>query len=175
MVVARRCVSRSLSRRRTRSATERRRSRPSPEALPPLDQLLAEIDDATGTDRDLDTDRHILRLRHQAGIQLLDEAAHHKTLRSQVPDFDALPNGGEPVEITPGEMTPELLRAAILTHGCLLVRGLIERNAALELSHRHRHRVRRRAPRLPPRSSGPRRATTSSSSRSRLSRSGGPG
>ena len=102
------------------------------EALPPLDQLLAEIDDATGTDRDLDTDRRILRLRHQAGIQLLDGAPQDPQFAS--PDFDALPNGGGPVEVSPGDMTPELLRAAILTHGCLLVRGLIERDAALELA-----------------------------------------
>ncbi len=102
------------------------------EELPPLDELLAEIADAAGADRDLDVDRRILRLRHQAGIQLLDGAPQDPQFAS--PDFDALPNGGGPVEVSPDELTPELLRAAILTHGCLLVRGLIERDTALELA-----------------------------------------
>jgi hypothetical protein len=38
------------------------------------------------------------------------------------------------MEISPGQLTPELLRAAILRDGCLLVRGLVEREQALHLS-----------------------------------------
>jgi hypothetical protein len=102
--------------------------------LPPLEELLAEIDSArsNGSDRDLGTDRRILKLRHLAGAQLLAGAPSNPEFAT--PDFDALPEGPGPVEIGPRELSPELLRAAILTHGCLLVRGLVERDAALELA-----------------------------------------
>jgi hypothetical protein len=105
------------------------------QGLPPLEELLAEIDSATGangSDRGLETDRRILELRHLAGVQLIAEAPRNPEFAT--PDFDALPDGPGPVEISPQELTPELLRAAILTHGCLLVRGLVERDAALELA-----------------------------------------
>ncbi len=105
------------------------------EELPPLEQLLAEIESATpanGSRRDPEADRRILRLRHLAGIRLLAEAPQDP--RFADPDFDALPDRPGPAEIGPSELTPELLRAAILTHGCLLVRGLVERDVALELA-----------------------------------------
>jgi hypothetical protein len=103
--------------------------------LPPLEELLAEIDGASRgepSDRSLETDRRILRLRHLAGIRMLDGAPPDPQFAT--PDSDSLPDGGGPVEVSPGELTPELLRAAILRHGCLLVRGLVDRDAALELA-----------------------------------------
>src|SRR5262249_51538910 len=73
-----------------------------------------------------------VRLRHLAGIQLLDRAPAEPEFAT--PDPDVLPDGRGPVEIGPEELTPELLRAAILRDGCLLVRGLVERNEALRLA-----------------------------------------
>ena len=105
------------------------------ERLPPAEQLLTEVESAGpahGSDRDLDTDRRILEVRHLAGVRLLAEAPAEP--RFATPDFDALPDRPGPVEVGPEELTPELLRAAILTHGCLLVRGLVDRTTALELA-----------------------------------------
>jgi len=82
--------------------------------------------------RDPDLDRRILRQRHLAGIRLLQEApggAEYAT-----PSFEALPEGSNPPEVSADALTPELLRGAILRHGCLLVRGLIDRDAALGLA-----------------------------------------
>ena len=75
------------------------------------------------------TEQRLLDLRHQLGIRRLganDQARHPE------PDVAALPSleAGLP-EISAGDVTPELLRAGILRDGCLLVRGLISRDAAL--------------------------------------------
>ena len=102
------------------------------EGLPPLEELQGEIDRATRSNGSGDADGEILKLRHLAGAQLLAGASSGPQFAT--PDFDALPDGPGPVEISPEELKPELLRAAILTHGCLLVRGLVERDVAVELA-----------------------------------------
>ena len=103
------------------------------EGLPPLEELLEKIDDATRAgNRRVEAHRDLVRLRHLAGIQLLDRAPADPQFAA--PDVEALPNGRGPVEIGPEELTPELLRAAILRDGCLLVRGLVERDEALRLA-----------------------------------------
>lgn len=74
----------------------------------------------------------MLRLRHLAGIQLLDRAPTDPDFA--VPSFDSLPQGSGPPEVGPGDLTPELLRAGILRDGCLLVRGLVDAGEALRLA-----------------------------------------
>ncbi len=83
--------------------------------------------------RDPERERRILWLRHLAGIRLLD--ATRGTPSHPEPDLAALPPfaGGLP-EIPAADLTPELLRAGILRDGCLLVRGLVDRTAALEMA-----------------------------------------
>ena len=49
-------------------------------------------------------------------------------------DPDQLPSGPGLPEFSPDDLTPELLRAAILRDGCLLVRGLVDRDDALSLA-----------------------------------------
>jgi hypothetical protein len=105
------------------------------EELPPLEELTEEIEGGVGAGRehrDLEADRRLLRLRHLAGIRLLDGAPEAPRFAS--PDTGALPDQPRPVEIGPEELTPELLRAAILRDGCLLVRGLVERDEALRIA-----------------------------------------
>jgi hypothetical protein len=105
------------------------------ERLPTLEELLEDLERTTRAnqeERDLENDRRIIRLRHLAGIRLLDRAPAAADFAA--PDADRLPNGAGPVEIGPAELTPELLRAAILRDGCLLVRGLVERDEALRLA-----------------------------------------
>ena len=86
------------------------------------------------SDRAPELDRRLLRLRHLAGVRLLDQAAPDPEYAE--PDYDALPNEPGVVEVAPGDLTPGLLRAAILRHGCLLVRGLVDRGEALALADR---------------------------------------
>jgi hypothetical protein len=98
------------------------------------DELFAEIDSLAASTRssgDLDPQRRLLRLRHLAGIGLLDAAdprAHPS------PDLEALPKVDGLPDIDPEHLTPQLLRAGILRDGCLLVRGLIDRDQAVEFA-----------------------------------------
>jgi hypothetical protein len=98
-------------------------------------ELFAQIEALTEknrTHRELNRDRRILRLRHQAGTKLLEEPA--EAPRHAEPAFDELPNGSALPELRPDELTPGLLRAGILTHGCVLVRGLVDPDTATRLA-----------------------------------------
>jgi hypothetical protein len=78
------------------------------------------------------TDRRLLALRHLAGIRMLDAGNDHPTYpkpdSARLPDADGLP------DIAAADLTPELLRAGILRDGCLLVRGLVDREQALSFA-----------------------------------------
>jgi hypothetical protein len=98
-----------------------------------LDRQLAEIERLTAENRaqpDRATERRLLRLRHVAGIRLLEAAGGGDYPQ---PDTAALPVGTLP-DIVPTDLTPGLLRAGILRDGCLLVRGLVDRADALDLA-----------------------------------------
>jgi phytanoyl-CoA dioxygenase PhyH len=94
-------------------------------------ELREEIDRLTAANRahpDRETERRLLRLRHLAGLRALDAADARPGFAP--PDADALPAGELP-ELTRDALTPGLLRAGILRDGCLLVRGLVDREPAL--------------------------------------------
>jgi hypothetical protein len=110
------------------------------------EELVAEIErlsELNRARRDQGTERLLLHLRNLAGIRHI-ESAGDDSGRPE-PDFAAIAQRlerdlaatadrrGLP-EIAPGELTPELLRAGILRHGCLLVRGLIPRAAAVRFA-----------------------------------------
>jgi hypothetical protein len=80
--------------------------------------------------RDPHNERRLLKLRHRAGIALQHQAGAVPEFPE--PDFDALP-GGDLAEVSADELTPELLRAAILRNGALLIRGLIDPDQAAAL------------------------------------------
>jgi hypothetical protein len=97
------------------------------------DELLARIRRLTAERRgshDPEVDRELLALRHRAGLALLER---HVDAKYPAPDFDALETGTGVPEVGPTELSPELVRAAILRHGCLLVRGLIDTEEAEHL------------------------------------------
>jgi Phytanoyl-CoA dioxygenase (PhyH) len=99
------------------------------------DELFAEIGRLTEENRkspDRERERKLLRLRHLAGIRLL--ATNGSRPEHPSPDFDNLPQAETLPEFTRDELTPELLRAGILRDGCVLVRGLVDRETALRFA-----------------------------------------
>ncbi len=106
-------------------------------AAPTLDELLSEIDELIAAEHagaDIQRERRILELRNLAGVTRLLDA--HDLPAHPEPEFDRLPEGHPLPEIAAGEVTPGLLRAGILRDGCLLVRGLLDRDAALAFAAR---------------------------------------
>lgn len=95
------------------------------------EQLLAEIERLSALNRarrDRDTERLLLHLRNLAGIGCL-ESANVGVARPD-PDFARIGQADGLPEFSRDELTPELLRAGILRHGCLLVRELVPRSDA---------------------------------------------
>jgi hypothetical protein len=110
---------------------------PAEEFAGSTDDLYAEIDRLTEANRanpDRAVERRLLRLRHVAGLRLLDAADGSPEFPA--PDVQGLPEADELPEIAGADVTPELVRAGILRDGCLLVRGLVERDAALAFAQR---------------------------------------
>jgi len=100
-------------------------------------ELHEEIDRLTEANRakpDGRTARRLARLRHLAGMRAVDESGGAGAFPE--PDAGALPAADGLPEFAPGDLTPELLRAAILRDGCLFVRGLLDREAALTFADR---------------------------------------
>jgi hypothetical protein len=95
-----------------------------------VDEAIGLLTDRNKAERGLELEREIRRLRHLAGIQLLSDSP-------KSPEY-AEPGGEVPEpgaqsripEVSPDQLTPALLRASILQYGCLLVRGLMDRDAA---------------------------------------------
>jgi hypothetical protein len=95
------------------------------------DELLARIRRLAAERRgrnDPEVDRELLALRHRAGLALMERPAAGAEF--PVPDSEALKGGVGVPEVSRAELSPELLRAAILRHGCLLIRGLIDADEA---------------------------------------------
>jgi hypothetical protein len=83
-------------------------------------------------ERDPETERRLLELRYEAGLELCEEN-NGRRFEDPVPDYEALGNVALLPEISPDQLTAELVRAAILRHGALLVRGLVGPDAAAHL------------------------------------------
>jgi hypothetical protein len=97
--------------------------------------LLEEIDELSRVnraERDPAVERRILRLRHRAGAQLVADPG---PAPDQIdPDYELLTNGSPLPEVTADELSAELVRAAILRHGSICVRGLIDRDEAARMA-----------------------------------------
>jgi hypothetical protein len=97
------------------------------------EELWAEVERLTAANRarrDRATERRLLRLRHLAGVRLLEAGPRDP----RFPAPGALPGAERLPEIPAASVTPELLRGGILRDGCLLVRGLVARDDALALA-----------------------------------------
>jgi hypothetical protein len=100
------------------------------------DELFEEIESLTRFNRESpgpEAEQRLVELRHAAGIRLMDAAASGASYPE--PAFDRLPDrNGQLPGIQPAELSPEVIRAGILRDGCLLVRGLVDRDAALAVA-----------------------------------------
>lgn len=83
---------------------------------------------------DAELERRILSLRHQLGM--IQVSAETGTGERADPAFDQLPAGDGIPAIAAAELTPGLVSAALLRHGSLLVRGLIEPEEAARFAAR---------------------------------------
>lgn len=95
-------------------------------------ELASEIEtlaQANTASPDRETERRLLALRHIAGIRALK--SNGRSPEFPTPDFARLPAEGELPEFPAAEVTPGLVRAAILRDGFILVRGLVDRDDAL--------------------------------------------
>src|SRR5215204_370008 len=98
---------------------------------PDAGTLFAEIEQLSVRNRagrDPATERRIRELRHEAGAKLAGAGAGDADFAE--PDYDALPDGNGIPEVSAEQLTPALLRAAMLRHGSLLVRGIMEHERA---------------------------------------------
>jgi hypothetical protein len=105
------------------------------------EDLYAEIARLTAGEReapDLASERTLLRLRNEAGIRRVQATAGAVDFADSAGAALPAPTGVLP-EFSPAELTPQLLRAAILRDGCALVRGLIARDQAAELTREIDH------------------------------------
>ena len=120
----------AIKRRLGSGAAVRPRDRLEAEGFSGVDQALEAIR-ALSAAGDRASLRRARELRHLAGAQMLERSADG--LEPRFPDPGDRMIAGSPPEIGPAELTAGRVRAAILSGGCLLVRGAIERDAAVGL------------------------------------------
>ncbi len=109
-------------------------------------ELLAEIaqlTERTRAHRDPDAERRLLRLRHLAGVRLTDKVESQASYPT--PNFDRVPEGPQLPEFQPSDLSPSVLRAAILRYGCMLVRGLVDTDEATRFANKIDHAFKERA------------------------------
>jgi hypothetical protein len=95
------------------------------------EQLVAKIERLVELNRaapSIEQERLLLHLRNLLGIRLLERDAEDRGFPE--PDYASLPSGSLLPEIEPKDLNPNVLRAAILRSGCVLVRGMIDRRPA---------------------------------------------
>ena len=112
----------------------RRKERSDPETIEELHEEIERLTAANRRRRDRATERRLLRLRHLLGTRALD--APDSSAGYAQPDPGALPAADGLPEFAPADLTPGLVRAAILRDGFVLVRGLADREAALAFGRR---------------------------------------
>ena len=82
--------------------------------------------------QDPETARRILKLRHWLGARLA--GGSRRSAEYPEPDYSGLPEPGVVPETTLAEVSPEMVRAALLRNGCLLIRNVVPRETAEDLA-----------------------------------------
>jgi hypothetical protein len=101
----------------------------------PVEALVAEVDRLhrdSRDHRDPETLRRLVRLRHQAGARLVASDPPAPGYPSPSTDLPAAQPGQLP-DLRPADLTPEIVRGAILRDGCAVVRGLVDPERAVAL------------------------------------------
>lgn len=101
-------------------------------ALGPLLEEIERLTQVNIADPSPQAARRLVALRHLAGVRLVEAAPAHPEYAA--PAADQLPAADPLPEIAASDLTPGLIRAGVLRDGCLLVRGLVDREAALRLA-----------------------------------------
>ena len=92
------------------------------------------LTEANHTERDPQIERELRQIRHLGGIELLDNAPEGPVYPEPTATVPARGEQSRCPEIAPEELSPELVRSAFLEAGCLLVRGLMDEDKALQLA-----------------------------------------
>jgi len=103
-----------------------------PASLPELQQEIEELSAQNRERRDVNLDRRIRRLRHRAGIRMIQDPPPRPDHAEAA--TDGLSFGYGLPEVAPDALTAPLLRAGILEGGCLLVRRLVPDDQASRLA-----------------------------------------
>src|SRR5947209_13510677 len=96
-----------------------------------LEAEIAALSERIRSEAEPEHERMLLRLRNLLAILRLERPAPDRG--HPAPDYEGLPSGPL-IEIEPSRLTPGVLRAGILRHGCVLVRGLLDENRAGQLA-----------------------------------------
>ncbi|MFN8112847.1 MAG: hypothetical protein U0R51_06575 [Solirubrobacterales bacterium] len=99
-----------------------------------LDEAIARLSEANRRERNLEIEIEIRRLRNLRGMELLADPAVDPSYIEPGGEIPPLGDQTRIPELTPDELTPEVLRASILQSGCLLVRGLMSTESAERLA-----------------------------------------
>ena len=92
------------------------------------------LTEANRRERDIEIERELRTVRHLAGIELLSTAPESPSYPEPAASVPARGEQSRCPEVTPDELSPEILRAAFLEAGCLLVRDVMDDDKALQLA-----------------------------------------
>ncbi|MFA9400391.1 MAG: hypothetical protein ACERKT_04700 [Acidobacteriota bacterium] len=92
------------------------------------------LTEANRVERDPRIERELRQIRHLAGIQLLENAPGDPAYPEPAAEVPARGEQSNCPEVSPGELSPELVRAAFLEAGCLLVRDVMDDDKAQQLA-----------------------------------------
>jgi len=92
------------------------------------------LTEANRIERDPRIERELRTLRHRAGIELLENSPENPQYPEPATGSPARGEQSRCPEVTPDQLTPEIVRAAFLEAGCLLVRDVMDDDKALRLA-----------------------------------------
>jgi hypothetical protein len=101
-----------------------------------LFEAIARLERANAASRHPEIERRIRGLRNLAGVELLYNPVKGPEYPEPMPASELPPPGEQSrvPEVSSGELTPEMLRGAILETGCLLVRGMVDSDRATRVA-----------------------------------------